>query len=59
MSDKTATVADALMATSRIYTLFQNIKLEQTQEQQTEESEEKANTLTKIKTRRKAFWNRK
>ncbi|MCA1622651.1 MAG: VWA domain-containing protein [Acidobacteria bacterium] len=42
LSEKSATVADALMATSRIYTLFQNIKLEQNQEQQTEESEEKA-----------------
>ena len=41
LSQKSATVADALIATSRVYTLFQNIKLEQTQEQQTEENEEK------------------
>ena len=41
LSDKTTTVADALMATSRVYALFQNIKLEQTQEQQAEENEEK------------------
>ncbi len=35
------TVADSLMATSRVYTLFQNISLEQTQEESSEENEEK------------------
>ncbi|HEX8286708.1 MAG TPA: VWA domain-containing protein [Pyrinomonadaceae bacterium] len=37
---KNATVADSLMATSRVYTLFQNIAPEETQEQ-SPESEEK------------------
>jgi nitric oxide reductase NorD protein len=37
---KKATVADSLMATSRVYTLFQNITPEETQEQSSE-SEEK------------------
>src|SRR5213075_2994373 len=31
---RNATVADSLMATSRVYTLFQNITPEQTQEQE-------------------------
>src|SRR6185436_18583719 len=39
---KSATVADSLMATSRVYTLFQNISLEQTQEESSEENEEKS-----------------
>jgi hypothetical protein len=37
---KTAGVADSLMATSRVYTLFQNISFEQKQEADTDESEE-------------------
>lgn len=37
---KTAGVADSLMATSRVYTLFQNISFEQKQEAETDESEE-------------------
>lgn len=35
------TVADSLMATSRVYTLFQNITPEQTQEQAADQNEEK------------------
>lgn len=38
---KEATVADSLMATSRVYTLFQNITPEQTQEAESDENEEK------------------
>jgi nitric oxide reductase activation protein len=38
---KNATVADSLMATSRVYTLFQNITAEETQAEKSEESEEK------------------
>jgi hypothetical protein len=38
---KNATVADSLMATSRVYSLFQNIAPEQTQEQESEQDEEK------------------
>jgi len=36
-----ASVADSLMATSRVYTLFQNITSEQTQEAESDEQEEK------------------
>ena len=36
------TVADSLMATSRIYTLFQNITPEQSQESETDSTEEKS-----------------
>lgn len=35
------TVADSLMATSRVYTLFQNITPEQTQEQEADQNEDK------------------
>jgi nitric oxide reductase NorD protein len=35
-----ATVADSLMATSRVYTLFQNISFEQTQEAESDDTEE-------------------
>jgi len=38
---KDATVADSLMATSRVYSLFQNITPEQTQEAESDEQEEK------------------
>jgi len=38
---KDATVADSVMATSRVYTLFQNITPEETQEKQSEDNEEK------------------
>lgn len=38
---KNATVADSLMATSRVYTLFQNISLEQTHEENQDENEDK------------------
>lgn len=38
---KNATVADSLMATSRVYTLFQNITPEETQSQESEDNEEK------------------
>lgn len=38
---KDATVADSVMATSRVYTLFQNITPEETQEKQSEDKEEK------------------
>nr|MDQ3322181.1 hypothetical protein [Acidobacteriota bacterium] len=41
LTNKTATVADALMATSRVYTLFQTITPEQTQPQESEKNEEK------------------
>ena len=37
---KNATVADSLMATSRVYTLFQNITPEETQAESSEENEE-------------------
>lgn len=37
-----AKVADSLMATSRVYTLFQNISPEQSQEAESEETEEKS-----------------
>jgi nitric oxide reductase activation protein len=35
------TVADSLMATSRVYTLFQNITLEQTEQETSDENQEK------------------
>lgn len=38
---KNATVADSLMATSRVYTLFQNITPEETQAENSEENEDK------------------
>lgn len=38
---KEATVADSLMATSRVYTLFQNISPEQTQEAESDDQDEK------------------
>jgi len=38
---KDATVADSLMATSRVYTLFQNITPEETQAENSEENDEK------------------
>ncbi|HEY8559639.1 MAG TPA: VWA domain-containing protein [Pyrinomonadaceae bacterium] len=38
---KNATVADSLMATSRVYTLFQNITPEETQTESSEENEDK------------------
>jgi nitric oxide reductase NorD protein len=38
---KNATVADSLMATSRVYTLFQNISPEESQEEQSPENEDK------------------
>ncbi|MET0752937.1 MAG: VWA domain-containing protein [Pyrinomonadaceae bacterium] len=38
---KDASVADSLMATSRVYTLFQNITSEQSQEQESPEQEDK------------------
>jgi len=41
LSDETATVADALVATSRVYTLFQTITPEQSQPQESQEKEEK------------------
>ncbi|MBK6724093.1 MAG: hypothetical protein IPG58_12785 [Acidobacteria bacterium] len=37
-----ATVADSLMATSRVYTLFQNVSPEQSQQAEAEETEEKS-----------------
>ncbi len=40
-----STVADSLMATSRIYTLFQNITPEQTQEAESDSSEEKSDFI--------------
>jgi hypothetical protein len=39
---KNATVADSLMATSRVYTLFQNITPEETQSQETDETQDKS-----------------
>jgi hypothetical protein len=36
-----STVADSLVATSRVYTLFQNISLEQTQEESPDENQDK------------------
>jgi nitric oxide reductase NorD protein len=41
LSMKEATVADSLMATSRVYTLFQNITPEQSQDAESDDSEEK------------------
>ena len=41
LADKQATVADALIATSRVYTLFQAITAEQQQAESNEENEEK------------------
>ena len=38
---KNATVADSLMATSRVYTLFQNISPEESQSQESEEDDKK------------------
>jgi len=38
---KEATVADSVMATSRVYTLFQNITPEETQSEETNENEDK------------------
>jgi len=38
---KNATVADSVMATSRVYTLFQSISPEETQQEQSPENEEK------------------
>ncbi|MBA3634471.1 MAG: hypothetical protein H0W58_16940, partial [Acidobacteria bacterium] len=49
LSDKTATVADAVMATSRIYALFQNITPEQTQQEESEENEEKGEYVYEAK----------
>ena len=42
LTPKNATVADSLMATSRVYSLFQNIAPEQTQEQDSQQDEEKS-----------------
>ncbi|MBA3334389.1 MAG: hypothetical protein H0T08_02140, partial [Acidobacteria bacterium] len=42
LSDKTATVADALMATSRVYTLFQNISAEETAQAEAQDSSEQS-----------------
>ncbi len=39
-------VADALMATSRVYSLFQNLSAEQTQEAESDTSEEKTDAAT-------------
>ena len=47
---KEATVADSLMATSRVYTLFQNITPEQSQDAESDDTEVKVITHTKIKT---------
>ncbi len=41
LSQKSATVADAVMATSRVYTLFQTITPEQTEQAESEENDEK------------------
>ncbi len=41
LSQKLATVADAVMATSRVYTLFQTITPEQTEQSESEENDEK------------------
>ncbi len=40
LTEKSATVADALLATSRVYTLFQNITAEQQQQTEAEEKED-------------------
>jgi nitric oxide reductase activation protein len=40
LADKKATVADALIATSRVYTLFQNITAEQQQQADAEENQD-------------------
>ncbi len=40
LSDPTATVADTLMATSRVYTLFQSVTLEETGQQQEQPADE-------------------
>jgi nitric oxide reductase NorD protein len=40
LSEKSATVADALMATSRVYTLFQNITADQQQQKENEDKED-------------------
>ncbi len=42
MTASQPTVADALMATSRVYTLFQNISPDQTQEAESDDTEEKS-----------------
>ena len=42
LTDETATVSDALMATSRVYSLFQTITPEQSQPQESPESEDKS-----------------
>ena len=42
VSDQNSTVADSLFATSRIYTLFQNISPEQSQEAESDSTEEKS-----------------
>ena len=42
LSQQNATVGDSLMATSRVYTLFQNITAEQTREAEPDETEEKS-----------------
>lgn len=42
VSDENSTVADSLFATSRIYTLFQNISQEQSQEAESDSTEEKS-----------------
>jgi nitric oxide reductase NorD protein len=41
LSNKSATVADTLLATSRVYSLFQNITAEQQAQESSEESDEK------------------
>jgi nitric oxide reductase activation protein len=43
LSEKSATVADAVVATSRVYTLFQNIAAEQQQAEAEEKNEEDTN----------------
>ena len=42
LTGKTSTVADALMATSRVYTLFQNISAEETEQAEAQENSEKS-----------------
>ncbi|MDQ6787043.1 MAG: VWA domain-containing protein [Acidobacteriota bacterium] len=49
LSQKSATVADALMATSRVYTLFQTITSEQSQQSESEEIEKKGEYATEDK----------
>ena len=49
-----ATVADSLMATSRVYTLFQNITSEQTQEAESDDQEEKGDYAYEDKDSREA-----